>query len=1032
MNSRTDLALDLGELGASLDVQAMASLVDADAQRPTPAALLLSWSKFAERKHGYELPPEWRTALALDRGLTRELQIPRVGADAADPATPDPAPKPAETMVRRSIDAFTPWLFFKLAFADAMKLADDPSQWHLAARQMITVLGDCPHLPRNGALWRRQMTKRTRLTLSLQPGLATQETIEIRAEGHDDGVGGGYRNYSHFLLSAAEGPGLLKLTEDTGRIEIRGDGKGIMLRIRKRVTVELGRSVDERFGSTMSLGLSLLLWLWAWGFRDATQSPSDHPNNQVKSPAPDLPAELKQKSANPDVKNCIKVAVLGGGPAGMACAWLLSNPMGPGGQNAWTASQNTPAIKVDLFEKDYRLGGKAASGRRIDDDGKFRIEEHGLHVLMGCYANLLEVLKWLGVDGDLQNLTTTLIPRGDGSNLLDAWELSLGPWASRSDDRSLLAWYMAERDGQDWGGEADAALTPWLPQWLGSSPLLVGLRLLFGPNLQGQGKKRTRLITMLAQTLKLLTTTDASDARQARHDMRTAMLVASMAAPRPLHRVVLPLWQQVADLADRSKGAGHAVDPKNLALQVGLRRLLFAEMNHSADLAFQTLIKRYQVSGADDFRPESDITPAARWLRTLSRASLSPSDPDAQLVGELLELATTIAIGLEKDGLFPYWALDDPRDLLLMKYPEWIRSVQNKLDNQRLAQWLDDNGVEKGFVKRSRILDAVMAGLFTRPDWIAAGTFVNGLVRLLVTYRDAPYKLLPGGTGEAVIGPIFEALRTKGVQIHLGASVTGLVLDNVAARPLARAIEFVQVQQADPAGEFARWGPATREGWVARAARPLPGSEEKATADVFVLAIPPFGATLPGLPVALAGRLGAIHSRATIGVQHWTEGAPRFPGAIVSGLQGTFRCASAMGHLNEGHTYKPAPVYYCGDCNDEIAQSLRDDPAVLHEWLQAHAGKFQRGIEAHPPHVSINDSYSARYVCADVRTQAARPFVFESGVQNLWLAGDWTRTALSCGSIEAAVTSGLEAARHILRNLGCDVHFPIVGAVFGD
>ena len=111
-------------------------------------------------------------------------------------------------------------------------------------------------------------------------------------------------------------------------------------------------------------------------------------------------------------------------------------------------------------------------------------------------------------------------------------------------------------------------------------------------------------------------------------------------------------------------------------------------------------------------------------------------------------------------------------------------------------------------------------------------------VRLLLTYHDAPYKLLPGGTGEAVIGPIFEALRANGVQIHLGASVTGLVLDNTAA-PLARAIEFVQVQQADPAGEFARWGPATREGWVARAARPLPGSEEKATADVFVLAIPP-------------------------------------------------------------------------------------------------------------------------------------------------------------------------------------------------
>lgn len=36
---------------------------------------------------------------------------------------------------------------------------------------------------------------------------------------------------------------------------------------------------------------------------------------------------------------------------------------------------------------------------------------------------------------------------------------------------------------------------------------------------------------------------------------------------------------------------------------------------------------------------------------------------------------------------------------------------------------------------------------------------------------------------------------------------------------------------------------------------------------------------------------------------------------------------------------------------------------------------------------------------------------------------------MSCGSIEGAVTSGLEAASDILRQLGCTVHFPIVGAI---
>ena len=67
---------------------------------------------------------------------------------------------------------------------------------------------------------------------------------------------------------------------------------------------------------------------------------------------------------------------------------------------------------------------------------------------------------------------------------------------------------------------------------------------------------------------------------------------------------------------------------------------------------------------------------------------------------------------------------------------------------------------------------------------------------------------------------------------------------------------------------------------------------------------------------------------------------------------------------------------------------------------------------------------------ANPSTQQARRYVYDTGLSNLWLAGDWTRSALSCGSIEAAVTSGLEAANHILETLGCVVDgFRIIGPV---
>jgi len=70
-----------------------------------------------------------------------------------------------------------------------------------------------------------------------------------------------------------------------------------------------------------------------------------------------------------------RVAVIGGGCAGLAAAFELSRP-----ENGFD---------VTVFQQGFRLGGKGASGRGPAG----RIEEHGLHVWMGYYENAFRLMR---------------------------------------------------------------------------------------------------------------------------------------------------------------------------------------------------------------------------------------------------------------------------------------------------------------------------------------------------------------------------------------------------------------------------------------------------------------------------------------------------------------------------------------------------------------------------------------------------------------------------------------------------------------
>lgn len=75
-----------------------------------------------------------------------------------------------------------------------------------------------------------------------------------------------------------------------------------------------------------------------------------------------------------------RIAILGGGMASLTAAFEITNA--PGWQDSYD---------LTVYQLGWRLGGKGASGRNGDEHQ--RIEEHGLHILLGFYENAFRVLR---------------------------------------------------------------------------------------------------------------------------------------------------------------------------------------------------------------------------------------------------------------------------------------------------------------------------------------------------------------------------------------------------------------------------------------------------------------------------------------------------------------------------------------------------------------------------------------------------------------------------------------------------------------
>lgn len=360
---------------------------------------------------------------------------------------------------------------------------------------------------------------------------------------------------------------------------------------------------------------------------------------------------------------------------------------------------------------------------------------------------------------------------------------------------------------------------------------------------------------------------------------------------------------------------------------------------------------------------------------------------------------------------------------------------------------------------------------------VAAGAALESVLLITLGYRGAPFWRMRLGMGDTVFAPLHGVLGARGVRVELFHRVQRLGLDaagrvarvHVARQARARAERYeplvtVRGQPAwpsEPRWEQLEEGDALAasgvdlEASAGPAARPIELERGRDFDDV-VLAVPsPAQRAIAEELCARSERyramLDATPGVATIAAQLWLRRSTAElgfagPPPLLTGAPGLFSSWGDMTEVGPSEAWSSPPAsiaYFCDVCPPGL---LGLDPAEGRSRLAAEArawadseltrlwpgardphGRFRHDLLLAPDgatdpwlaqYFRVNDAPSERYVLSLPGTTAARLAPDESGFENLFLAGDWTRTRINGGSVEAAVESGQGAATAICRRHG--------------
>jgi uncharacterized protein with NAD-binding domain and iron-sulfur cluster len=375
------------------------------------------------------------------------------------------------------------------------------------------------------------------------------------------------------------------------------------------------------------------------------------------------------------------------------------------------------------------------------------------------------------------------------------------------------------------------------------------------------------------------------------------------------------------------------------------------------------------------------------------------------------------------------------------------------LDDREWSDWLRDYGAW------DIALDSALARgfydyIFGAPGdvrKVGAGTGTRALLRLLFAYKGSFFYAMNMAMGDFLIAPLYKVLLDRQVKFKFFSRVDQLLLSHdrknidsievgIQIWPIAASYDpLVQVGNIwswpnHPKYELLQGGDkleatgadleSPQNDWPDVGSQTLLRDRDF---DVVVLGIS-VGA-LKTICTDLAYQLPAwrdlldnVETTPTIAMQLWSSKAVEDygwpPQSIVTSLVDPFTTWGDNSQLIEQEQWpaaKPASLaYFVGNCPDPPPP---DPLQVAAEWRRSKLRllwqDYDDGQLSRPPYVRINIYPSDQYVLSIPGSLESRLRPDQSGVDNLFLAGDWVRIGLNAGCVEQAVLGGRAAARAI-------------------
>jgi uncharacterized protein with NAD-binding domain and iron-sulfur cluster len=667
-----------------------------------------------------------------------------------------------------------------------------------------------------------------------------------------------------------------------------------------------------------------------------------------------------------------RVAILGGGMAGLSAAWRLSEP-------GWRDRFES----ITVYQRGWRLGGKGASSR--GEHG--RIEEHGLHVWLGSYENAFAMLRQCYAE--LNRRTT------DPDAPIVSWDQAMVPAESLG---------MADQWGGDW--------LIWPGQFSHNDQL---------PGEPGASGRELTVIEFLSRAMRLILDFTDSLRETAPAGLYLSVSPASTSnyLIETVRRGVLAICVAMASppvTTEANPGGmiGEALDAVREALDVERhperRRLWLLVSLLTATV--RGIVADNLITDPQGFRSINDEEYCA-WLL---RHGAHPEVTDFPLVRGLYDMVfgyeegdchrpsfgAGLAVMLTGIALFQYkgaffWKMTAGMgDVIIAPLYQALsmRGVRFEFFHRLDALHLD---------ARRQAIDAITIGRQAR---LPKGT---DEYQPLIRHRGLP--VFPNAPLAQQVQPRPGLSR---LESHFGDR------NDVEQRTLRRGVDFDEVVLAVSLGMVelvAAELVADRPEWLdmTRHVRTI-------ATQAFQLWLRPEEAALgwdrPG--VTTSGYVAPFDTWASMPQTLWAEEWPdgKSPGTVA------YFCGAFDAEWPTSDSHEE----YVTRCRQQVLDNAVD-------YLDHHVGLYLPGAATErgfawnllcgaegiddrsaleTQHVSVNIDPSDRYVQSVPGSDKYRLRSDESGYDNLVLAGDWTDSGMNAGCIEAAVMSGLQAANALL------------------